>query len=90
MVIIMNSDLINIIGYWAAGLTTISFLPQVVQAWKHKKTGDISLSMYIIFIIGISLWLIYGIIKNDMPIILANIVTLILASVVLILKLKYK
>ncbi len=83
-------DYIILIGLAAGTLTTIAFLPQVIKAWKTKHTKDISLSMFILFTIGIFLWFVYGILLNALPIILANVVTFILALTVLILKIKYK
>jgi len=83
-------DLITIIGAIAATLTTISFLPQAIQVIKTKRTQDISLSMYLTFAIGVSLWLTYGILITDFPIIIANSITLIFASIILFMKLKYK
>lgn len=73
----------NIIGYLAAFCTTAAFIPQVLLVIKTKDTRGISLGMYIVFCIGLSLWLIYGIFKNDTAIILANVITLALASIVL-------
>lgn len=83
-------DYIQLIGMSAAILTTVSFLPQAIKAIKTKDTKGISLSMYCIFFMGVTLWLIYGVLINDLPIILANGVTFILAGSILILKLKYK
>lgn len=80
---------ITAIGLLAAALTTVSFLPQVVKILKTKHTKAISLLMYVIFATGLLLWLIYGVSIRDLPIILANGVTLILAVIVLILKIKY-
>jgi MtN3 and saliva related transmembrane protein len=81
---------INIIGFGAAFMTTVGFLPQFIKTFKTKQTKDISLWMYIILITGIILWLIYGIYKNDWPIIIANIITLTLVVPILILKIIYK
>lgn len=83
-------DWITVIGFGAAILTTIAFLPQVIKTWKEKETKDISLVMYVIFVLGVALWLTYGILLKNPPMIFANIITIILASTVLILKLKYK
>ena len=83
-------ETIEIIGLIAATLTTASFVPQVYKVYKSKSTADISLIMYAVLFVGIILWLIYGIQKDSMPIILANIITGILVGFVLILKLKYK
>lgn len=86
----MKPEYIDILGYAAAILTTISFVPQVVKVIKTRDTKSISLSMYFIFFIGILLWLIYGILIVNMPIIIANIVTLILSGIILATKVKYK
>lgn len=83
-------DSVTYIGLMAAILTTISFLPQVIKTIKTKETKDLSLGMYITFTLGIALWLTYGIIISDLPIILANSVTIILAGIILTLKIKYK
>lgn len=83
-------EYIQIIGITAAVLTTTSFLPQAIKAIKTKDTKGISLTMYSLFFLGVTLWLTYGILVNDLPIILANGVTFILAGTILILKLKYK
>ena len=78
------------IGFFAAFCTTIAFLPQAIKVYKTKSTKDISLYMFLIFTIGVLSWLIYGLIINDWPVILANAVTLILSFFILIYKLKYK
>lgn len=77
------------IGYIAANLTTLSFVPQVWQTWKTRHTKDISLRMYVLFTGGVALWLVYGLLLGAWPIILANAVTLILAGAVLTLKLRH-
>ena len=76
------------IGYIAAILTTISFVPQAIRVVTTKKTQDISRNTYILLNIGIIFWLIYGFIKIDIPITLANIITLIFSITILIYKLK--
>lgn len=80
----------TIIGIVAGTMTTASFLPQVIKTWKTKSARDLSLGMYLIFCIGVTLWLIYGIIKMDIPIIASNVVTLTLAVMLLIMKLSYR
>ena len=77
------------IGYAAATLTTLSFVPQVWQIWKTKHTRAISLRMYLLFTAGITLWLAYGLLVGAWPIVAANAVTLVLAGTVLILKLRH-
>ncbi|MDA8327450.1 MAG: SemiSWEET transporter [Betaproteobacteria bacterium] len=77
---------INLIGTLAGALTTIAFVPQVVRIWRTQHADDISTSMFVIFITGIMLWLWYGIRLNAWPIIIANSITLGLASMILVLK----
>ena len=74
------------IGLAAGSLTTISFVPQVVQIWRTKHADDISTSMFVIFMVGVALWLLYGIYINALPVIIANSVTLVLAATILLLK----
>ena len=85
-----NVDQITIIGMLAAALTTIAFFPQVYKIYKTRSTRDLSLPMYILFSIGILLWLIYGIIINNLPIICANVVTIISCVYILAMMLKDK
>ncbi|WP_280769606.1 SemiSWEET transporter [Salipaludibacillus daqingensis] len=82
--------IIAIIGLLAAVLTTVSFLPQAIKTIKEKNTESISLGMYTLFTTGVFLWLVYGIMIKDIPIIAANLVTFALASFILGMKLKYK
>ncbi len=79
----------EILGYAAGTLTTISFLPQVIKAWRSKSTRDISLGMFLLFSTGVFLWLVYGIFHRDMPIIAANTVTFTLAIFILAMKIRY-
>lgn len=75
--------LIKIIGLVAASLTTFAFLPQAIKTWRSKSTHDLSPLMFSMLCLGILLWLIYGIVINDLTIILANGVTLGLASTIM-------
>ena len=77
------------LGLVAGALTTIAFLPQVMKTWKSKSAEDLSLGMLASFSTGVLLWLIYGMLIDSLPIIIANAVTLLLASTNLALKLKY-
>ena len=79
----------NTIGLSAAVITTVSFLPQLVKAFRTKSVADFSWIMLIALSVGIALWFIYGIFKHDLAIMLANGVTLILVIILQILKLKY-
>lgn len=78
------------LGYLAAVLTTISFIPQALLIIKTKDTKGISLPMYILFTIGVACWLLYGIYFGMIPVIIANFITLALAIVILTFKIKYK
>jgi len=80
----------QILGYVAAILTTIAFLPQVIKVVKTKSTTDISLGMFVIFCLGIFMWFLYGLMGMYWPVIVANLVTFFLALTILIYKLKYK
>ncbi len=84
-----DMDFTNILGFAAASLTTLAFLPQVIKVWRSRSTKDISLPMLVTFIAGITLWLIYGLLVKAAPIYLANAITLILNLVILRFKLKY-
>jgi MtN3 and saliva related transmembrane protein len=81
---------ITLSGYVAAFCTTISFLPQAVKIFKTKDTSAISATMYTLFTFGTFMWLVYGIATNNVPVMLANLVTFILAAVILFFKLKNK
>ena len=83
-------DYINIIGLTAGTLCTISFLPQVIKIWRSKSAQDVSLSMFTLFSVGIVCWIIYGFLVASFPIIGANLITLLLALVIIAFKLKYK
>lgn len=76
-------------GSLAAACTTISFLPQLIRVWRRKSACDISLTMFLLFSLGLILWLIYGIGLGAAPIIVANAATLALALAILALKLRY-
>ncbi|HEY7852306.1 MAG TPA: SemiSWEET transporter, partial [Caulobacteraceae bacterium] len=73
----------------ASFCTTVAFLPQVLRAWRTRSTRDISLGMFLVFSVGILLWLIYGLMVRDAPLIAANAVTLVLALTILVLKLRH-
>ena len=83
-------NLVTILGLFAGSLTTISFLPQVIKTWKTRSTKDISLEMFAIFCSGVLLWIIYGALVKDIPVIFTNVATLSLASPILLFKIKYK
>ena len=83
-------DHVTLIGLIAGTLTTIAFIPQLQQTWRTRSAQDISLSMLLTFVTGVFLWLIYGLLLGALPIILANLITLVLPSAILILKMRYR
>ncbi len=80
---------VTAIGLGAAFCTTIAFLPQAIKTWRTRSTKDISLGMFLIFSIGIALWLIYGLLQHDIPLIAANGITLVLALTILGFKIRH-
>jgi MtN3 and saliva related transmembrane protein len=80
----------DIIGYIAASLTTASFLPQAMHTFRTKDVSGISLGMYSVFTLGVSMWLLYGIMLGAWPIVIANTITTALASFILSMKLRYR
>ena len=81
-----TESIMQAIGLTAAACTTFSFLPQAIKTWRTHSAKDLSLGMFLIFVIGVALWLAYGLWLNDLPIILANLVTLVLAGSILLFK----
>jgi len=79
----------DLVGYFAAACTSISFIPQAILVWKTNKTEGISLYMFLIFCTGLLAWLTYGILLNELPIIIANSFTLVLAGYILSKKLSH-
>jgi len=77
------------VGFAAAALTTLSFVPQAVRTIRTKDTRAISLGMYVMFTVGIAFWLAYGLVLMSWPMILSNIVTLGLSATILALKIRY-
>jgi len=84
----MDSFLINFIGFCAGTCTTLSFLPQVIKAYKTGSTRDLSFLMLLIFSTGVLLWAYYGVLTNALPVILTNSVTILLTGLLLMMKLK--
>ena len=82
--------LITLIGLTAGTLTTFANLPQLLKSWETRSTKDLSLEWIVILFVGVLLWLVYGILAQDLPVMLANSFTLLLVVGLLYLKLKYK
>ncbi len=81
---------IQILGLLAGTITSITFIPQVVKIWKTKSAKDLSLAMLLMLMVGVTLWLIYGLLVKDAAIIYTNSMVLTMSSVMLFFKLKYK
>ena len=84
-----SMDTNTLIGLVAGTLTTIAFVPQLLKTWKSRSAEDVSLGMLVTFCAGVALWLLYGWLTGALPFIAANVVTLILALAILMLKLRY-
>ena len=79
----------DLFGFVAAALTTVAFLPQVLRVWRSRSARDISLPMYALFVTGVGFWVVYGVLIQSPPVILANVVTFLLSSAVLVAKLRF-
>lgn len=80
----------ELIGYGAAVLTTLAFFPQALHTWRLRSGRGISLGMYAIFTAGVALWLVYGLLLGAWPIILANLITLLLALSIIVMAIRYR
>lgn len=80
------STVVDYLGFVAATCTTCSFIPQVHMVWRQRAAPGVSLGMYLIFTFGVLLWLCYGVLIQAWPVVIANGLTLLLASSVLIMK----
>jgi MtN3 and saliva related transmembrane protein len=89
MSFVMFSGLTDVIGTLAACLTTASFVPQVWLSFKTRDVSGVSLTMYSVFTVGVALWLAYGLLLGAWPVVIANIITLVLALLILGMKLRY-
>jgi MtN3 and saliva related transmembrane protein len=83
-------DFVDVLGFSAATLTTVAFLPQLIKTWQSKSAKDVSLEMLIAFSTGVFLWLVYGIFIEAWPVIFANSLTLVFNLSILFLKIKYQ
>ncbi|MGD0249400.1 MAG: SemiSWEET transporter [Thermoplasmata archaeon] len=80
---------ITLIGSLAGACTTVAFLPQVIRVWRMKRADEISLTTFLVFSVGVLVWLVYGLLVASWPIIIANGVTLLLSLTIVSLKLKW-
>ena len=86
----MSFGWIEILGLLAGVCTTAAVIPQLRKAWKTKKVEDVSPGMFLVLITGLALWVVYGILKNDLPIIATNGIALFLNSIMLFLLFKFE
>jgi MtN3 and saliva related transmembrane protein len=86
----MESELTETFGYLAAACTTFAFVPQAIRVWRTRSAEDISLAMYVILVAGVMLWIIYGARIHSLPVVAANVVSLLLAGAVLAGKLRFR
>src|SRR5262245_19436818 len=85
----MESLIIKLLGFAAATCTTLAYAPQFIKVWKTRSTEDISLGMFLAMMLGVALWLIYGLLSGDAPLVAANAITMLLAGGILVMKLRY-
>jgi MtN3 and saliva related transmembrane protein len=83
-------DMITLIGFIAGGLTTASFLPQVIQTARTRSARDISGWMLLVFLVGLGLWTVYGLQVGSAPIIAANLITMGLVGAILAMKVRFR
>ena len=81
--------MIDILGYVSATITTIAFLPQIIKTIETKSAKDVSMGMFVLFTVGVFLWVVYGFLTKTMPVLIANIVIFCLAVTQILLKIKY-
>lgn len=80
---------LDLLGFIATAFTTSSFVPQVWRTWKTRDVSGISLPTYAIITIGLALWLLYGLLKNDLPLIVANAVMVVLTGAITFMKIRF-
>lgn len=71
-------------------MTFVAFVPQVVKTWRSRSAADVSLAMYLIFTVGVFLWIVYGFIIGSAPVVAANMATFVLACLMIIFKVRFK
>ncbi len=81
-------SLVPLLGYAAATCTTVAFVPQVVRIWRTRSTRDISLGMFVVMTAGVLMWMLYGLIIHDRPLVAANGTTFVLSLTILVMKLR--
>ncbi len=79
----------NFIGIIAGIITTSALIPQAIKICRTKSARDVSLAMFIFLAVGVTLWLFYGLLIKELPVILANFFSLVLISLIIIMKIRY-
>ncbi len=77
------------VGYVAATLTTVAFVPQAIKTIRSRNTSGISLGMYVVFTLGVAFWFGYGLVLQSWPMIVSNIITFVLSATILVMKLRH-
>ena len=85
----MEPFMIKLLGFAAATCTTVAYAPQFIKVWKTRSARDISLGMFLVMLLGLALWLVYGLLSGDAPLVAANAITMLLAGGILVMKLRY-
>jgi MtN3 and saliva related transmembrane protein len=85
----MEPFAIKLLGFAAATCTTVAYAPQFIKVWRTRSARDISLGMFLVMVLGLALWLAYGLLSGDAPLVAANAITMLLAGGILFMKLKY-
>lgn len=80
--------LVEVVGYVGATLTTLAFFPQTLKVIQSRDTRSISLAMYVLFTIGVCFWLVYGLLIQSFPVVIANIITVVLSAIIMLMKLR--
>ena len=81
---------VDILGYSACAVTALTFLPQVIKTWKEKSAKNVSLLMFIIAAVNEVMWIAYGVLRDDMVIIVTNVIMIFMATIMISLKLRFK
>ena len=85
----MNFDLFTLLGFTAGAVTSVAFIPQLIRGYRTKKLHDISYGMPLVLISGMSLWFLYGVLRNDIAIIVANSFGVLCNILLLLMKKRY-
>jgi MtN3 and saliva related transmembrane protein len=81
---------VDILGYTAGAITSLTFLPQVIKTWKERSARDISLLMFVIAAVNETMWIVYGVLLDNWVIILTNAAVLVMSLIMIYFKLSYK